>query len=74
MKDKVDYLIEIKAGESDDPLNPRRTGRIWGIRKGNNLFATQKDFVLHTENGVDYMFSDEEVSEQLGLNQKPVEK
>ena len=65
-KDEVIYIIGID-GKLSEKNNLYRTGEIIGIKKESSFATDFKDFILTTDNGVKFMFMDEEAGKQLGL-------
>lgn len=47
--------------------NIYRTGNVVGINKNNQLFIDHPEFILKTNNGVQFCFIDETVGKQIGL-------
>lgn len=65
-KDECIYVIEIDA-EKSEPNNPYRTGYYWGLVKDFPLFVEHPEFLLKTENDVQFCFMNKEFAKQIGL-------
>lgn len=65
-KDECIFVIEIDA-EKSEPNNPYRTGHYWGLVKDFPLFVEHPEFLLKTENDVQFCFMDKEYAKQIGL-------
>lgn len=68
-KDDVVYVIEIDE-EKSDPINPYRTGKLWGIVKDWPFFVDHPEYILETDNGVKYCFMSKVVTKRLGFYDK----
>lgn len=69
-KDEMTYLVEVDESRSDFKRMETiyRTGRIAFVKKSSKFLKDAKDFILKTQDGVEYMFADREVFKNLGLD------
>lgn len=68
-KDECIYVIGIDSSRSDSKNieGIYRTGHIVGVRKDFQLFIDHSEFILKTDNGVQFCFMDDDLGKQLGF-------
>ena len=68
-KDECIYVISVDSGRSDFKTMEGiyRTGHIVGVRKDFQLFIDHPEFILKTDNGVQFCFMDDDLGKQLGF-------
>lgn len=65
-KDDGVYVIAIDPTRSTDK-DIYRTGQIACVNKNFQLFKDKPDYILKTDNGVSFMFMEEDAGKQIGI-------
>lgn len=65
-KDEGIYIIAIDPDRSDNN-GAYRTGQIACVNKNFRLFKDKADYILKTNNGVSFMFMEEEAGKAIGI-------
>lgn len=68
-KDDCVYVIGIDPSKSDNKRMEGiyRTGHIVGIRKDFKMFIDHPEFILKTDNGVQFCFLEDDLGKQFGF-------
>lgn len=68
-KDECIYIISVDSDRSDFKTMEGiyRTGHIVGVRKDCQFFIDHSEFILKTDNGVQFCFMDDDLGKQLGF-------
>lgn len=68
-KDECIYVISVDSNRSDFKTMEGiyRTGHIVGVRKDFQFFIDHSEFILKTDNGVQFCFMDDDLGKQLGF-------